>query len=233
MRRGAGIGIVAMLAVLPTGSLECRPNQEQTVRDLVLDLGASDPAVRARAACDLRAMGSAAAPALPSLTAALSDGAPVEQDICSRSWWRGSGSDLTSPGEIAAAALVAIGTRAIDPLMSTLKSEAWVARRNAAWALGALDDHRAVSALIDTLKDSEPAVRAQGAWALGAIDARDGVPVLTGALRDPAARVRRQAAWALGAIGDARALQELLTALKDPEPEVRRQAAWAIGVLEK
>ena len=125
--------------------------------------------------------------------------------MCNRSWWRGSADDLTSPGEQAAAALVAIGTRAFQPVLNTLRSPTWTARRNAAWALGAFDDSRAVAALIDTLKDREPAVREQVAWALGALDDKRAVSPLVAALKDADPRVRRQAAWALGAIDDAAA----------------------------
>jgi HEAT repeat protein len=42
-------------------------------------------------------------------------------------------------------------------------------RKQAAWALGALDDSRAVSALTKSLKDPDAGVRKQAAWALGAI----------------------------------------------------------------
>ena len=59
--------------------------------------------------------------------------------------------------------------------------DAWIGRRNSAWALGALDDSRAVSALIDALRDSEAPVREQVAWALGAIDNPQAVPALVAA----------------------------------------------------
>src|SRR6185503_3704320 len=117
---------------------------------------------------------------------------PIESSVCGRRWWRGEANDLTSPGEQAAAALVAIGTRAFQPVLSALGSTTWAARRNAAWALGALDDQRAVSALVAALKDREPGVREQVAWALGAIDDADAVPALVGALKDSDPRVRRQ-----------------------------------------
>src|SRR4051812_20373621 len=132
--------------------------QTRSVRELITELGASDPATRARAACEMRELGDTAAEAIQPLAAMLGDAAPVETLVCNRSWWRGNANDLTSPGEQAAAALVAIGSRAFEPVLKALGSTMWAARRNAAWALGALDDQRAVAALIEALKDREAAV---------------------------------------------------------------------------
>ena len=128
----------------------------------IADLVAQDPVVRARAACEMREAGDTAVDAIQPLASMLGDAAPVEAQVCSRNWWRGNPNDLTSPGEQAAAALVAIGTRAFQPVLGALRSTTWTARRNAAWALGAFDDQRAVDALVDALKDREPGVRETG-----------------------------------------------------------------------
>jgi HEAT repeat protein len=210
-----------------------RVGQNTSVATLTANLKASEPESRGRAACDLRELGDGAAPAIASLVALLADGAPLNRTVCERTWWRGNQNDLTSPGELAASALVAIGSQAYAPVLTALKSTAWIARRNAAWALGALEDERAVRALIEALADPEPAVRAQVAWALGALDANAAVPALMTALKDKDVAVRRQAAWALGAIGDKRAVDALIPALKDEDTTVRRQAAWAIGAIGK
>lgn len=207
-----------------------RADQAREVAELTTDLGAAEPAARTRAACELRELGSQAAPAIPALVKLLADGAPVAPSVCKLQWWRGN-EQLTSPGEQAASALVAIGTRAVEPILGALKSPAWIARRNAAWALGALDDRRAVGPLVATLEDSEPPVRSHAAWALGAIDDAAAVPGLIEALKDASPEVRRHAAWALGAIGDPRAVPSLLPALKDEDTGVRRHAAWAIGAI--
>jgi HEAT repeat protein len=224
----ASASIVAA-AVLPWGADARQPSR---VPDLTASLRASEAETRGRAACDLRELGNGAAPAIVPLIALLADGAPLNRTVC-ETWWRGSQNDLTSPGELAASALVAIGSQACMPVMAALKSPAWIARRNAAWTLGALDDERAVNALIEALRDPEPAVRAQVAWALGALDANAAVPALMAALKDKDASVRRQAAWALGAIGDKRAVDALIPALKDEDTGVRRQVAWAIGAIGK
>ena len=195
-------------------------------------LASADPAARTRAACELRELGSGAAPVLGRLVAMLDDGSPVDAAVCGNRTWRHRGvgaEDATSPGEQAASALVAIGTPAYEPLKRTLGGPAWIARKNAAWALGAIGNTEAVTALIEALKDTDAGVREQVAWALGAIGDRRAVDGLIGALNDTAAGVRKQAAWALGALGDSRAVTALTKTLKDPDAGVRRQSAWALG----
>lgn len=206
--------------------------QRAAVADLTTQLASADVATRTRAACQLREAGSEARPAMNALLELLADDAPVPQSVCGDRWRRET-SWPTSPGERAAAALASIGAPAVEPLVRTLKHTAWPARRNAAWALGAIDDQRAVNALVAALKDSDAPVREQAAWALGAIGDAAAVSALIAALKDEAAKVREQAAWALGAIGDDGALDALLPLLKDTDPRVRRQAAWAIGVVTK
>lgn len=166
-------------------------------------LRSPDPVVRVGVACARNVFNASAAPAIPALVALLEDAEPVAPEVCRedhRRWW-GDEHPIT-PGEAAARALVHIGSASFDPLIETLASPAAVARRNAAWALGALDDPRAVTPLIGSLKDSEPNVREQAAWALGAIGDARAAAGLTLSLQDTEARVRRQSAWALGAIAD-------------------------------
>src|SRR5688572_9961535 len=174
--------------------------QRAAVTELTRELAATDAVTRARAACQLREAGDEAAPAMDALLTLLADTAPVPQSACGDRWRRGFHERLTTPGEQAASALVAIGTRSFDPLLRSLKHSAWSARRNAAWALGAMDDERAVKALIDALKDPEPQVREQAAWALGAIGDHRAMDPLLPLLKDADVRVRRQAAWAIGVV---------------------------------
>jgi hypothetical protein len=203
-------------------------------------LSSADPTARAHAACELRDLGSAASPYVARLGAMLDDGSPVDGGVCGERTWHFSGAsrrdwgqppELTTPGEQAAAALVAIGAPARPLLKTTLGSPAWIARRNAAWGLGASKDSEAVPALIDALKDVDAGVREQVAWALGAIGDHRAVDGLVAALADSVAGVRRQSAWALGAIGDRRAVQGLMRSLKDADAGVRKQAAWALGAI--
>jgi HEAT repeat protein len=206
--------------------------QARHVADLITALSADDPSARAAAACQLKKEADGAVDAIGPLVRALADAAPVDHTVCRENWWRND-DKLTSPGEQAAAALVSIGSRAVEPLLAALQQPQWITRRNAAWALGALDERRAVKPLMNALRDREPDVRAQAAWALGAIDDASAMEALTTALKDDDVRVRRQAAWALGAIGDSRATSELIVALKDTDATVRRQAAWALGAIGK
>lgn len=230
VRRQAATAL-ARIRTAPRGSAFADPaRQARTVKELAGDLADGDPAVRTRAACDLREAGDRAIDAIQPLVALMTDGTRVDPDICGRERWNNR-SEPTTPGEQAARALVSIGSRAFDPVLSTLRSNVWIARRNAAWALGAFDDSRAVQALVAALHDPEPTVREQVAWALGAIGDDGGVDGLIGALKDANPRVREQAAWALGAIGHAKATDALLPLLKDPDVGVRRQAAWAIGAI--
>lgn len=204
--------------------------QARTTRDAIADLTATAPETRARAACLLMREGDRAADAIPQLVELLQDASPVERSICDEQR-RAFGDNLTTPGEQAAAALVAIGSRSYQPLLSAIRRPQWTARRNAAWALGALDDSRAVPALIAALGDTEASVREQVAWALGALDAVEAVDALSAAIKDPDARVRRQVAWALGAIGDRRAVKALIQGLSDSDANTREQAAWALGAI--
>jgi HEAT repeat protein len=206
-------------------------SEQPSARKLIADLEAADPVARVKAACGLRDLGDAAADAIAPLTKLLADGSPVDARLCTRRWWRGGSDDVTTPGEQAASALASVGSPAIPALLGALKQDAWIARRNAAWALGAIDDRRAVDPLIQALRDREPAVREQAAWALGAIDDSAAVQPLVGSLKDDDYRVRKQSAWALGAIDDHRAVDPLVSALADQQADVREQAAWALGAL--
>jgi HEAT repeat protein len=102
-------------------------------------LASADPSVRTHAACELRAFGGQAAPFMPRLVAMLDDASPVDPAVCGERTWRARGSrDATTPGEQAASVLVAIGAPSQPVLLKALGGPAWVARRNAAWALGAI-----------------------------------------------------------------------------------------------
>jgi HEAT repeat protein len=221
------------ISVRPASYIRTVFTEAQDVTGLITKLRAADPGARASAACELEKLGSGARSAIPALVERLADASPVDPKVCGedRNYWRKDHEQLTSPGEEAAAALVAIGTSALEPLVGAAQAPQWVARRNAVWALGALDDSRGVKPALTALKDTEPPVRATAAWALGALDAYDAVPALIEALKDEDAGVRSQVAWALGAIGDRRAVDGLVGALKDSAEGVRSQAAWALGAL--
>jgi HEAT repeat protein len=205
----------------------------QDAANLAVRLRDADPRTRTIAACELQRLGSAAQPVIAALVERLSDASPVDPNVCGedRFYWSKDIEQQTTPGEEAAAALVAIGTESLPPLIAASRAPQWVARRNAVWALGALDDARGVPPALAALADREPPVRRVAAWALGALDADVAVTALIDALGDADATVRKQVAWALGAIRDPRAVDALIKTLKDQDEDVRMQAAWALGAI--
>lgn len=197
------------------------------------DLHSAVPAVRAEAACRIGRIGSRGATAIPALVELLSDGELFEATgrsgcLGERGPWRNR---ERTPGEEAAGALAEIGRASFEPLVGALESPLWIARKNAAFSLGANGDERALGPLVARLSDDMPKVREQAAWALGAIGSPSGVDALAKVLGDSEAPVREQAAWALGAIGEARGVEPLVRGLRDESAAVREQAAWALGAI--
>ena len=230
------IGIAACLAAVALATPSSRAwQQTPSTKDLATVIGmlqSPDPVVRVSVACARDVFNESAAAAIPALIDLLDDDEPVSPEVCRddhRRWW-GDEQAITA-GQESARALVRIGIASFDPLTKALAGARPTARRNAAWALGALDDQRAVTPLITALRDDEQIVREQASWALGALDDMRAVKPLIGTLRDTSPAVRRQAAWALGAIDDAGAVDALVAALKDADPRVREQAAWALGAI--
>jgi HEAT repeat protein len=175
----------------------------QDAADLVTRLRDADPRTRTLAACELQRLGSASRPVIAALVERLADASPVDPKVCGqdRHYWSKDFEQQTTPGEEAAAALVAIGTDSLASLVTASSALQWVARRNAVWALGALDDARGAPAVLAALQDREPPVRRSAAWALGTIRDRRATDALAAALKDASPQVRRQAAWALGSLG--------------------------------
>ncbi len=222
------LGIASTAA--PAGRAQQQPPTAKDLSAVIEMLRSPDPVVRVSVACARDVFNSSATAAIPALVDLLNDAEPVSPDVCRedhRRWW-GDEHPIT-PGQEAARALVRIGTVSFDPLVKALGDQGATARRNAAWALGALDDKRAVTSLTGALRDTDERVREQAAWALGALDDPKAVQPLIGTLRDSAAMVRRQAAWALGALDDSAAVDALVATLKDSDADVREQAAWALG----
>ena len=177
-------------------------------------LASANARERTDAACRLGKARAVAA--IPALIQLLSDDTPVEQPVCEEKGnWRGKGTDKTTPGEMAAVALSQIGREAVEPLIAALRSNAWQARANAAFALGLIQDDRGVEPLISATRDPESRVREKAAWSLGLVGDDRAVEPLSVALKDVDARVRSQAAWALGLKGDERSVEPLIHALRD------------------
>lgn len=219
--------LLFLAATVPAAS------QTSSLERWIRDLRSAEPSVRAEAACRIGRMGSRGASAISMLVELLPDAEAFEATgrsgcLGDRGSW---GDRKRTPGEEAAGALAEIGRASFDPLVGALGSPLWVARKNAAFALGALEDQRAIRPLVPRLSDEMPGVREQAAWALGAIESVSSVDALAKALGDSEPSVREQAAWALGAIGDARPVESLVRALGDERADVREQAAWALGAI--
>jgi HEAT repeat protein len=105
-------------------------------------------------------------------------------------------------------------------------------RRQAAWALGEIEDDGAVMALLVAMQDEDVEVRRMAVWALGELEDEAAIPALVVALEDEDGEIRRHAVWALGEIESPRALEALRTVIRDEDQEVRRQVVWALGQIE-
>ncbi len=129
----------------PSGAPEAKsppPAAHSAIAAKVKELSAKEPAMVAAAAYWLGEQGSAATEAIPHLVAVLGDNRQVNparyrKQVPPRS----ARAETSSPGEEAAAALAKIGDPAVEALINVLKtSPSAVARQNAAWALGVIQD---------------------------------------------------------------------------------------------
>jgi len=120
---------------------------------------------------------------------------------------------------------------ALVPLVKALSDEDRDIRKDAASALGEIDDERAVEPLIKALSDDNWLVRSTAARVLGFFSDARAVESLIRALGDEHDDVRDDAASALGKIGDARAVVPLIKALGDEDRYVREAAKEALEKL--
>lgn len=129
--------------------------------------------------------------------------------------------------------LATLGKPAVPQLIRELKSHDPLVRRQAAEALGEIQDPRAVDPLGDVLKDKDALIRRHAVKALGKIKDAQAVPLLIGVLNDDEeqSHVRMTAAEALGDIRDKRAVGPLVSALTNSHWTVRRSAAIALGTI--
>ncbi len=96
--------------------------------------------------------------------------------------------------EAAAAALVRIGSPAVEPLITVLKDDEQYVRAAAAIALGQIVDVRAAEPLITVLKDKDYRVREAAAIALGQIGDVRAVEPLIAALKENESKISRKGA---------------------------------------
>lgn len=126
-------------------------------------------------------------------------------------------------------------SEAFEPLVAAVRDPEAPIRKEAAVALGILNDDRGVVHLIRALQtDSDAAVRKLAAHGLGLLCGPEAVGVLKGVLINQRedAGVRGMAAEALGSCFAREAIPELLRALRDNSDEVRYWAAHALGFMK-
>ncbi len=136
-------------------------------------------------------------------------------------------------GATPASAASSTSSRMIEVFAGALDDEDSEVRRQAAHALGSIEDAAAVPSLDKALRnDASEGVREQAAWAMGMIEHPSALTALKAAISDPSADVRQRAAWAMGMIESDVAVPELRKALTDEAAAVRQNAAWALGMIE-
>jgi HEAT repeat protein len=124
---------------------------------------------------------------------------------------------------------MAMGEKAVPPLIDALHHPNSGIRRRAVFVLEHLGDRRAVGPLIERLQDSNRTVRRFAADALGALGDRSAVDPLISSLGDREGGVQRAAARALGKLGDRRAVDPLLRLL--PKIDLEEEATLAMDVV--
>lgn len=126
-------------------------------------------------------------------------------------------------------------SEAFEPLVAALVDpEAWI-RKEAAVALGILNDERGVVHLIRALQtDADANVRKLAAHGLGLRCGGEAIGILRGVLVNlqQEASVRAMAAESLGSCFAREATPELIRALGDGSAEVRFWAAHALGFMK-
>ena len=201
--------------------------------DALRGLDAEDNHSRARAVCDIAALGKAALPAIDQLIDLLGDDSEVV-------------------GLNAAYTLAALGEPAIDPLVAAMrgndginvddarcfidegeKSELEMIARNAAHGLAAIGVP-AQAALLECAANGAPRMRKYACFALGELDSDDDavIDALIVGCRDDDPAVRLNAVEALGLKkGTRKAALALAAALSDEDDEVRFNAGLALARL--
>lgn len=134
-----------------------------------------------------------------------------------------------SLGIVASSALVAIGSEAVEPLISALSNSNRHFRFFAIGALSELQDNRAVEPLISLLQD--PQAGGGAAIALGELGDPKAVAALINAIHTHEPGQCRPFVVALGEIGDPRAIQPLLECLPNFPDWVRLSVAEALAAI--
>lgn len=115
--------------------------------------------------------------------------------------------------------------------------KSWLVRRDAARALGELQDLKATEALLALLSDAEKTVRLAAIPALGKLGDKRATPALIALLYDPNTDIQEAAVRSLGELGDQAAAEPLIDILEFKQNQsyqtcvVQRTAIQALGKL--
>jgi len=196
---------------------------------------------RARAAFLLGDIGSLAA--VPDLIAALEDEDGEVRAAAARSLGRLHAQSAVGPlvdsvasgrlpSSIGGAALLGVGSRAVDEIAAMARTRDVAVRRLAVELVAQIGEPRHAPLLLHALADPVPDVRAKACRAAGRIGSSTVIDRVVGMLEDSSGSVRAAAAAALGAAGDKRAGEPLLYLARWDEFSPARAAARALGQVD-
>lgn len=123
-------------------------------------------------------------------------------------------------------------SRAIEPLLNTIKDPDNRVRRNSACALGYLTNPRSTAALIVALNDVDEWVRCDAVRALGRANNPQTTEPLIETLKDSSRSVRVETCEALSDRREPFVVDSLIVALEDGEEAVRKAAAESLCDLD-
>jgi HEAT repeat protein len=132
-------------------------------------------------------------------------------------------------------ALHSIGPKAVDPLLTTLKTKDVHLGEMAAKMLGEMGGKTAVEPLIAVVKDEKnpEALREAAATALGQLQDKRAVEPLIAMLKDKSPGCRHRAVAALHELRDPRAIEPLTALLNDSDKVVRESVTFALTAMGK
>jgi HEAT repeat protein len=201
-------------------------NIDPRMKSLIKKLYSTDPADRRKAVSELGEMRTDVIPAIPFLIGMLRD-----RESASLQYYKKNFEAVAIDKELKKT-LIKIGKPAVDPLISALKDENGVVRKNAADTLGEIRDSRALDPLISALKDRKSSVQVSAKEAIFKIikEMKDNSDIehLIFALHSQENMVRQIAVKFMIELRDERTICILIDALDDEDSQVREDAANAL-----
>ncbi len=155
--------LVSVLALL--GGCAVSPAGQADIHRQLAAIASPDARERARGACELQALGTRAAPAIPALVQLLADKTPVAGNVCDRGLARSHPAckGQTTPGREAAATLASIGHAAFESLLAAIGDSPRATRAAAVFGLGGLKGRRPLPSVSAAVREGEAPARNQAA----------------------------------------------------------------------